>query len=135
MAHAGRPSSPPLRVLIADDSAPVAEMLKELLHDPGRVEVVGSADSEETVLQEVRTCVPDVLILDLQLRTGTGTEVIRAIRADAALAALKILVTSNHVSPQLRAGCLELGADGYFDKVKELQRLVEAVSRLAATGG
>ena len=131
MAHAGRSSSAPLRVLIADDSPPVAEMLKELLEEPGRVEIVGWADSQDAVLDAVHLTRPDVVILDLQLRTGSGTDVIRAVRADASLAGTKILVTSNHVSPPLRAGCLELGADGYFDKVKELQRLVAAVSDLA----
>jgi DNA-binding NarL/FixJ family response regulator len=131
MAHAGRSSVAPLKVLIADDSPPVAEMLKELLEEPGRVEIVGCADCEDAVLDAIRTTRPDVVILDLQLRTGSGTDVIRAVRADASLAGTRILVTSNHVSPQLRAGCLELGADGYFDKVKDLQALVAAVSELA----
>src|SRR5689334_17209007 len=108
MAHAGRSSSAPLRVLIADDSPPVAEMLKELLEEPGRVEIVGWADSQDAVLDAVHLTRPDVVILDLQLRTGSGTDVIRAVRADASLAGTKILVTSNHVSPPLRAGCLEL---------------------------
>ena len=40
-------------------------------------------------------------------------------------------VTSNHVSPQLRAGCAALGADGYFDKVKELTALAGALARIA----
>lgn len=131
MVHDGEARRAPLRVLIADDSTPVAEMLRELLEQPGRVEVVGWADAEDATLEAVSRTKPDVVILDLQLRTGSGTEVIRALRADARMAAVKILVTSNHVSPQLRAGCLRLGADGYFDKVKELQQLAEAIDRLA----
>src|SRR4051812_7718960 len=121
-----------LRVFIADDSPPVAEMLTELISAPGKVEVVGCGDSEGTVIESVRRLKPDVVILDLQLKTGSGTDVIRAVRADAALAGIQLLVTSNHVSPQLRAGCLQLGADGYFDKVKELQALAERVAHLAA---
>jgi hypothetical protein len=41
-------------------------------------------------------------------------------------------VTSNHTSPQLRAGCLELGADAYFDKVKELGALTARLAGFAA---
>ena len=41
------------------------------------------------------------------------------------------MVASNHTAPQLRAGCLELGADGYFDKVKELGQLAAALTALA----
>lgn len=125
------PSGMPLTVLIADDSAPVAEMLTELLHDPGRVEVVGSAGSEAAVIDAVRRLRPDAVVLDLQLGEGSGTNVIRAVRADAQIAATRLLVTSNHDSPQLRAGCAALGADGYYDKVKELTPLAEALAALA----
>ena len=121
----------PLKLVIADDSRPVAEMLRELLADPGRVEIVGVADTEATILEAIRGLAPDAVVLDLQLRTGSGTDVIRAVRADPSVAATRLIVTSNHTSPQLRAGCMELGADGYFDKVKELGALADRVRALA----
>lgn len=120
-----------LKVMIADDSQPVAEMLCELVSDPGRIEVVGTADSEASAIEAIRRLAPDAVVLDLQLRTGSGTDVIRAVRADPALAAIRLIVTSNHTSPQLRDGCLALGADAYLDKVKELPRLAELLQRLA----
>lgn len=132
MANARGPGPGPLKVLIADDSPPVAEMLAQLIADPGKVEVVGSAESQEGTLESVRRLVPDVVILDLQLGSDSGADVIRAVRADPSLAHVRLLVTSNHVSPQLRAGCLQLGADGYYDKVKELQGLAEKVAELAS---
>jgi DNA-binding NarL/FixJ family response regulator len=122
----------PLKVLIADDSPPVAEMLAQLIAEPGKVEVVGSAESQDGTLEAVRRLIPDVVILDLQLGSDSGADVIRAVRADPSLAHVRILVTSNHVSPQLRSGCLQLGADGYYDKVKELQGLAEKVAELAS---
>jgi DNA-binding NarL/FixJ family response regulator len=121
----------PLRVLIADDSEPVAEMLRELVSEPGRIEVVGTADTDARVLAEIRRLAPDAVVLDLQLATGSGADVIRAVRADPALGATRLIVTSNHTSPQLRAGCLELGADAYFDKVKELTQLTARLRVLA----
>ena len=121
----------PLTVLIADDSAPVAEMLSELIHDPGRIEVVGVKGTEKDAIESIRTMKPDVVVLDLQLNPGTGTNVIRAVRADSALSSVRLMVTSNHTSPQLREGCLALGADDYFDKVKELARLTSCLAALA----
>jgi DNA-binding NarL/FixJ family response regulator len=121
----------PLKVIIADDSQPVAEMLRELVSDPGRVEVVGVADSETTTLEAIRTLAPDVVILDLQLRTGSGTDVIRSVRGDPRLSHTRLVVTSNHTSPQLRAGCLTLGADAFLDKVKELAGLTSLLERYA----
>ena len=125
------PSAVPLTVFIADDSPPVAEMLKELLTDPGRVEVIGVAETETAAIESIERLRPDVVVLDLQLKTGSGTDVIRAVRANAQLAGTRLVVTTNHASPELKAGCLELGADDYFDKLKELGALARRVRELA----
>ena len=120
-----------LKVFIADDSRPVADMLAELAAGSGPVEIVGMGDSEDSTLEGIRRLRPDVVVLDLQLKSGSGANVIRAVRSDPSLSTTRLLVTSNHVSAQMRAGCLELGADGYFDKVKELQALTTKLSELA----
>ena len=121
----------PLTVFIADDSEPVADMLTELISAPGRIEVIGVGATEEAAIESIRSMKPDVVVLDLQLKTGSGTNVIRAVRAIDDLASTRLMVASNHTAPQLKAGCLELGADGYFDKVKELGALADALSALA----
>jgi DNA-binding NarL/FixJ family response regulator len=131
MASTASPVDPALRVFIADDSKPVADMLTELLTEEGRIEVIGIGDSESAAIEGIRRLKPDVVVLDLQLKTGSGTNVIRAVRSDPALASTKLLVTSNHVSAQMRAGCMELGADDYFDKVKELAALTARLAQLA----
>ena len=123
--------APALKVFIADDSAPVAEMLTELLTSAGRVEVIGVGETEAAAIDSIRTLKPDVVVLDLQLKTGSGTNVIKAIRAIRELAGVRLVVTSNHDSPQLRAGCLELGANDYYDKVKELGELTQRIRQLA----
>src|SRR5258705_5396027 len=104
----------PLKIYIADDSDAIVEMLTELLRDPGRIEVVGNGATEQAALDSIRAMKPDVVVLDLQLKSGSGTNVIRAVRASEDLAGVLLVVTSNHISPQLRAGCLELGAHDYF---------------------
>ena len=71
------------------------------------------------------------MVLDLQLKTGSGTDVIRAVRADPSLASDPLARHLRTTSPQLKAGCLELGADGYFDKVKELGELTRRLAELA----
>ena len=131
MASPGRTPDAPLRVFIADDSKPVSDMLTELISDAGRIEVIGVGDSEGTAIEAIRRLKPDVVVLDLQLKTGSGTNVIRAVRADPGLAATCLLVTSNHVSSQMKAGCIQLGADDYYDKVKDLGALTSKLCELA----
>ena len=129
MVRAAQPAR--LKVLIADDSPPVADMLADLAAASGPVDVVGRGDSEDSTLEAIRRLRPDVVVLDLQLKSGSGANVIRAVRSDPSLSGLRLLVTSNHVSPQMRAGCIELGADAYYDKVKELPALTAKLSELA----
>jgi DNA-binding NarL/FixJ family response regulator len=128
---AERPRGTPLRVLIADDSRPIADMLTELIAERGRVEVVGIGESEDGVMRAIRDLRPDVVVLDLQLATGSGADVIRAVRADPMLKPIRLLVTSNHASDPMRAGCMELGADSFYDKVKELDALARKIGELA----
>lgn len=125
----------PLRVFIADDSQPVVEMLTELIAEPGAVEIVGVGATESAAIESIRRLKPDVVVLDLQLRIGSGANVIRAVRASAELASVRIMVTSNYTSPQMRSGCLELGANDYFDKVKEIGALIGRITQLAAERG
>lgn len=125
----------PLRVFIADDSQPVADMLTELISDPGKVEVVGVGETEDATIDSIRRMKPDVVVLDLQLRVGSGANVIRAVRASSELSGVRLVVTSNHTSPQMRAGCLKLGADDYFDKVKEIGALTARITQLASERG
>jgi DNA-binding NarL/FixJ family response regulator len=131
MAAAGPRRNAPMRVLIADDSKSVSDMLTELISEPGRIEVIGVGESESATIEAIQRLRPDVVLLDLQLKTGSGTNVIRAVRSDPGLAATRLLILSNHTSPHLRAGCIELGADDFYDKVKELGQLTIRLGELA----
>jgi CheY-like chemotaxis protein len=121
----------PLRIFIADDSKPVTEMLVELVTSMGRFEVVGTADSEASALESIGTLKPDVIVVDLQLKSGSGNDVVRGVRADPALAGMHVIVMSNHASPGMRAGCLKLGADDFFDKLLELPAFLQRLGELA----
>ena len=125
----------PLRVFIADDSKPISDMLTELISVHGRIEVIGVGDSESAAIDGIRRLKPDVVVLDLQLKTGSGTNVIRAVRSDPAFSSIRLIIASNHVSEQMKAGCLQLGADGYYDKVKELGALTTRLAELADARG
>lgn len=119
-----------LTVFIAEDSKPYADMLAELISEPGRIEVVGFADSESTAIDRIFGLKPDVVILDMQLRSGNGPAVIRAVRSAPDLRDTKLIVMSNLASPRFRARCLELGSDYFFDKSKDFDPLTAALAEL-----
>ena len=67
----------------------------------------------------------------LHARESVRSSIDDSVYASQDLANIRLMVASNHTAPQLKAGCLELGADGYFDKVKELGQLAAALAALA----
>ena len=71
---------------------------------------------------------PDVVVLDIQLPDGSGLDLLHTIKA-AGLPTIVIMLTS-FLSPQWREKCLDAGADFFFDKYDEFQRVAEVVERL-----
>src|SRR5260370_32309425 len=69
----------PVRVLLVEDSPLIRERLAESLVSPGRIEIVGQADSEQSAVGLVAAAPWDAMVLDLQLRHGTGLGVLRAL--------------------------------------------------------
>ena len=67
-------------------------------------------------LQEIRRISPDLAILDVSMPEMTGLEVCRALRADPATSATKILLLSAAVHPAAIANGKAAGADAYTAK-------------------
>jgi DNA-binding NarL/FixJ family response regulator len=122
----------PVRVFIVDDSAQLAEMLGELLADPGRVDIAGSADSVASAVPAIAAARPDVAIIDLQLADGNGFEVAEAIRHLPGGDAIEIVFLSNHVAPEFARRAAELGSRHFLDKSKDHATIVELVQQKVA---
>ena len=119
-----------VKTFIVEDSSVVRENLIAALEENAPVEVVGAADDEasavEWLLDAGNAC--DLVIVDIFLRSGTGLGVLKRIaEIDRKL---KRVVLSNHATPDIRAKCLELGADEVFDKSNELEQMLYFCNRL-----
>jgi two-component system, LytTR family, response regulator len=66
----------PLRAVIVDDEAPARERLAALLSAHGEIEIVGEAPDVEPAVKLCARVEPDIVFLDVQLRTGTGFDVL-----------------------------------------------------------
>lgn len=119
--------STPVTVFIADDSAPLTEVLRELLADPGNVEIVGTADSAQSAIADIHRLGPDILVIDLQLKHGNGFDVIAAIRNLPEAQNTEIILFTNHISSGFRKHAMDLGADHFLDKSKDHARIIEII--------
>ena len=123
--------SHPLRVVLVEDSERILTHLAEQLAAIENVCIAGTAATEAQALRLLGEGAWDLAVLDLQLKEGNGLRVLKAIREDTRASGI-IAVFTNYAFPQYRNRSLELGADYFFDKARELDRIVALAGAMAA---
>jgi DNA-binding NarL/FixJ family response regulator len=104
----------PIRVMCVDDHRIVREGISLIIDRQPDMEVVGSAASGEESVELFQRCRPDVTLMDLQLRSMSGVEAIRAIRRQDEDARIVVLTMYSGDEDIHRA--LEAGATTYLLK-------------------
>ncbi|HRP24830.1 MAG TPA: response regulator [Thauera sp.] len=116
------------KVLIADDEQNIVISLEFLMKREG-FEVLIANDGEEAV-SRIRADHPDLVLLDVMMPKKSGFEVCQEIKADPALAAVRILMLTAKGRDTEVAKGLALGADAYMTKPFSTKELVEKVRSL-----
>ena len=118
------------RVLIVDDDRHIIESLSFGLQREGFS--VAAALDGEAAMQRLRSDPPDLVILDVMLPRMNGFEVLKALRADAALQAMPVIVLTAKGQKQDRRLAEAIGVEGFMTKPFSNQEVVEAVRRVSA---
>lgn len=119
------------RVAIIEDAQMFRNRLMEDLTGTGQVEVVGTADSEADAIALIEQTAPDVAIVDVRLREGSGLNVIREARKHFPDSRLCIVVLTNLSYADVRRRSMEYGANHFFDKADEYHSVCELIRDLA----
>ena len=119
----------PIRVVLVDQTDYVRERLVELLSAVKGVEVIGQASDVPTASHLIGRLQPDVVVLDLDLPGHSGMDLLAMIHKDSA--GPLIIILTNFDYPVLRQACAKLGADFYFYKPVEFERVAEVCQDLA----
>lgn len=130
-----RPPTRPMRVAIVEDSAIIRDRLEEALSELPNVALAGHAESELAALSLLAPGDWDLLILDLQLKDGNGLNVLKSLRDLPKRRRGQVAVFTNYAFPQYRDRSLALGADYFFDKARDLPRMLALVESLATEPG
>jgi len=126
---------PPLRVLVIDDNPDAADSLAVLL-ELRRYEVRVAYDGRGG-LATAREWVPDCLVSDIGMPGLDGYQLARAVRAEPALAEVKLVALSAYVGDEYTRKAAEAGFDHLFAKgdnageLLEVLRMIEEIKELA----
>jgi DNA-binding NarL/FixJ family response regulator len=110
-----------MKIFIVDDSKIVCDGLKKVIEEIDGIEMAGMAGNAPDAIRSIAELKPDAVILDIRLLGPSGIEVLRDIK-NRKLPALVIMLT-NYPYLQYRKKCEELGADYFFDKVTEIEKV------------
>ena len=117
-----------LRVLVADDVAPMLGAVTALLQES--CDVVGAVSNGRSALRKSLELEPDVVVLDVSMPVMNGIEVAKELKRHASKA--KIVFLTGHNDPEILEACLAAGGLGYVLKDLISTDLIAAMNEALA---
>jgi DNA-binding NarL/FixJ family response regulator len=117
-----------MKVLIADDSLMVCERLTTMLKHVEGIEIVGEAHNVSDTIHSIKNMKPEVVILDIQMPGGSGIDVVQKVKKDTAVPI--IIMLTNHSGPFYSKKYIAAGADFFFDKSMEFEKIRDVVHQM-----
>lgn len=118
-------SKPLARILIVDDHPIVRQGLARMIAEEPDLEVCGEAEDASQALRQVTESKPDLVIIDISLKSGTGIELIKQIKARDEQ--VRMLVSSMHDESLFAERSLRAGAMGYINKQEAADKIIGAI--------
>jgi two-component system response regulator DevR len=121
---------PSIRILIADDHEVVRIGLSALLDRQSGFRVVGQAASGQEAIRLARTLRPDVVVMDIRMPDGSGTDACRVITAE--VPDTPVVMLTSYADEDALFDAISAGASGYVLKRIGSDELVSAIRTVAA---
>lgn len=120
-------------ILLVEDHPDNRDLLVRRLTRHGFT--VRTAENGEQAIDEVAACLPDLVLMDLDLPVIDGWEATRRIKANPQSEALPVLALTAHVMPGDREKAVDAGCDDYDTKPIDFKRLLGKIERLLTGDG
>lgn len=137
--HVERALDKNMKILVVDDFSTMRRIVRNLLVELGfSGPLIQEADDGESALVLLRSTPFDLVVTDWNMPNMTGIELLRAIRAEASLKGLPVLmVTAENNRDQIIAAA-QAGVNGYivkpFTAITLQEKLTKIFERIAASG-
>lgn len=117
-----------LKVFLIEDSALLQELLGGMLSELDGVEFCGCADGEAEALQRLAEAPVDLVIIDIELKQGSGIGVLDALQTDSdRYGKPRKVVLTNYAHATMRQRCDRFGMDAFFDKSLHINQLIDYI--------
>lgn len=116
------------RLLLVDDHSLIRAGVRSLVSDIPGYTVIGEAEDGNQLLDHVLRLDPDIVLLDISMRSTSGLDALTQLRANGCTC--KVLILSMHTDPDLIMRALESGAHGYLLKDTTGSELEQALTAL-----
>jgi DNA-binding NarL/FixJ family response regulator len=116
----------PVRIVLADDHALVRAGIRSVCESDTSLSVVAEATDGAQVIGLVREHLPDLVLMDITMKTLNGLEATRQIRRE--FPAVRVIILSMHTSEDYVQQALKAGAAGYLIKDAAVTQLALAIS-------
>jgi DNA-binding NarL/FixJ family response regulator len=127
------PTTPVIRVVVADDQALFRAGFRVLLEAEDDLELAGEAGDGRAAVELVRRVRPDVVLMDVRMPVVDGIEATRTIAADPGLAGVRVVILTTYELDEYVFDGLRAGASGFLVKDADPAELLRAI-RLVAAG-
>ena len=118
-----------MKILVVDDFSTMRRIIRNLLRDLG-FSNTDEADDGSTALPMLRTGKYDFLITDWNMPIMEGIDLVKAIRADADLRELPILMVTAEARREQIVAAAEAGVNGYIVKPFTAQTLEQKIQKI-----
>ena len=118
------------RVYVVEDSRIIRNLLIELIDTTGAT-VIGYADTASAAIADITALRPDVVTIDLSLKSGSGFDVLDALAINNEANPLRIVLT-NYTTDAHRAAAKGLDAQYFFDKATQIREMLSVLASLEA---
>ncbi|MBI5041594.1 MAG: chemotaxis response regulator CheY [Gammaproteobacteria bacterium] len=127
-----------MKILIVDDFSTMRRIIKNLLRDLG-FNNTQEADDGNTALPMLQSGNFDFLVTDWNMPGMTGIDLLKAVRADAKLASLPVLMVTAEAKKDQIVEAAQAGVNGYivkpFTAITLKEKIDKIFERLQAAAG
>lgn len=120
-----------MQILIVDSYREIINRLKDLVQETAGVKNILDASNYKDAVQLFRDKKPGVVILDINLPDNQSIDILKEIKNSAL--GTHVIVLSIHVNEQLQNQCELQGADYFFDKYHDFEKIPRVIEYIVSS--